>query len=57
MAESETLQDLIRVTEELEKQDLPYMVVGAFAVMAHGYPRTTADIDIAVAEAKKVRRP
>lgn len=49
MAESETLQDLIRVTEELEKQDLPYMVVGAFAVMAHGYPRTTADIDIAVA--------
>lgn len=57
MAESDTLEDLIRVTEELEKQDLPYMVVGALAVMERGYPRTKPDIDIAVAEAKKVRRP
>lgn len=24
------------------------MIVGAFAVMAHGHPRTTADIDVAV---------
>lgn len=39
---------LLQVIDRFEDQDLPYMVVGAFAVMAHGVPRTTADIDVVV---------
>ncbi|MEA3199087.1 MAG: hypothetical protein QOE90_515 [Thermoplasmata archaeon] len=32
----------------LEEAKLPFMIVGAFAVMAHGLPRTSGDLDIVV---------
>jgi hypothetical protein len=39
---------LIEIGRALRAADLPYMVVGAFAVMVHGLPRTTGDIDVVV---------
>jgi hypothetical protein len=39
--------DLLRhAIRELERQQIPHMVVGSFASMAHGEPRMTRDIDI-----------
>lgn len=39
---------LLEVVDAFEASGVEFMVVGAFAVMAHGRPRTTADIDISV---------
>ena len=33
----------------LNENDVRYMVIGGYAVAYHGYPRTTADIDIWIA--------
>lgn len=38
--------DLLTCVEAFQEADLPFMVVGALAVSAHGEPRTTEDIDI-----------
>jgi hypothetical protein len=35
-----------RVVEKLEKAGIPYAVLGGMAVNAHGYRRTTGDVDI-----------
>lgn len=35
--------------ELLEKNEVKYLVVGGYAVAAHGYPRYTGDLDIFVA--------
>lgn len=32
------------------RESVPFAVVGGHAVIAHGYPRLTADIDIAIRE-------
>jgi hypothetical protein len=32
----------------LEQASIPYMVVGSFASMAHGEPRTTHDLDVVI---------
>ena len=40
--------DLIRVCRELNRLGVRYMVVGGFAIMAAGYPRTTGDLDLFV---------
>lgn len=42
----QTLQDVCRRLEEL---GISYAVVGGMALVAHGYDRTTADVDILVA--------
>lgn len=39
---------LLEIVERFEKTDLEFMVVGGFAVMFHGRPRTTADVDLSV---------
>lgn len=39
---------LLEVVQRLRETEFTFMVVGAFAVMAHGRPRTTADIDVSV---------
>jgi hypothetical protein len=41
-------QDLKEFVELLSALDVHFMVVGAFAVAYHGYPRYTADIDLFV---------
>jgi len=33
------------IAELLDRASIPYMVVGSFASMAHGIPRTTQDLD------------
>jgi hypothetical protein len=41
--------DVLRtITELLEEAQIPYMVVGSFASMVHGEPRTTHDLDIVI---------
>lgn len=37
---------LERVARKLEELDIPYMVIGGQAVLLHGEPRLTRDIDI-----------
>jgi hypothetical protein len=37
---------LARLCEDLERHGIDYMVIGAVALMAHGYPRFTEDIDL-----------
>jgi len=42
--------DLVTVCRELNRLGVRYMVVGGFAIMAAGYPRTTGDLDLFVDE-------
>lgn len=37
---------LVRLSSDLEKQGIAYMIIGAVALMAHGYARFTEDIDL-----------
>ena len=37
---------LARVTSDLENHGISYAVIGATALLAHGYPRLTEDIDL-----------
>ena len=41
-----TLADLVALCRGLNQQGARYMVVGGFAIIQHGYMRTTGDIDI-----------
>ena len=42
---------LRRVTSKLAELNIPYAVVGGMALVAHGYDRTTRDVDILVTSA------
>jgi hypothetical protein len=46
MGEGRTDQALARLARDLERHGIEYMVIGAVALIAHGYPRFTEDIDI-----------
>jgi len=37
---------LARLSSDLENHGIPYAVIGATALLAHGYPRLTEDIDL-----------
>ena len=37
---------LAQLTSDLKKHGIDYMVIGAVALLAHGYPRFTEDIDL-----------
>ncbi len=39
-------QLLSRIAAELRRAELPYMIIGGQAVLLHGQPRMTKDIDI-----------
>lgn len=41
-------QSLRKITAQLEKLGVPYAVAGGMALVAHGYDRTTVDVDILV---------
>ena len=46
---------LRRLAKELKQADIPYAVIGAMALNAHGYKRVTTDIDMVVtAEARRL---
>jgi len=44
-----SVADVLRaITKLLEDAQIPYMIVGSFASMVHGEPRTTHDLDIVI---------
>ena len=46
MGEGEINNVLTRLSADLSRNGIDYMVIGAVALMAHGYPRFTEDIDL-----------
>lgn len=46
MGEGSLNNALARLCEDLDAHGIDYMVIGAVALMAHGYPRFTEDIDL-----------
>lgn len=46
MGEGNLNNALARLVAELKEHEIDYLVIGAVALMAHGYPRFTEDIDI-----------
>lgn len=43
-----TLDDLKRVLAALHAERAEYLLIGGYALIAHGYPRATVDIDLLV---------
>jgi len=43
-----TVADLVRLCRELNKANAKYIVIGGWAVIQHGFARTTSDIDILI---------
>jgi hypothetical protein len=46
MGEGQLNNALARLCDDLERHRIEYIVIGAVALMAHGYPRFTEDIDL-----------
>ncbi len=46
MGQGELHGALARLAADLQRQGIDYMVIGAVAMLAHGYPRFTEDIDL-----------
>src|SRR3954470_17499678 len=47
-ARSPTLEDLLTLCRALNAEGARYLVCGGFAIIQHGYPRTTGDIDFLI---------
>lgn len=50
MGEAEAQLALYRLAEILEAEDLPYAVIGAFALNEYGHRRVTVDVDVVMRE-------
>jgi hypothetical protein len=48
MGEGKLNHALTRLVADLRDHEIDYMVIGAMALLAHGYPRFTEDIDLIV---------
>ena len=46
MGEGTLNKTLSRLSQDLDERRIDYMVIGAVALLAHGYPRFTEDIDL-----------
>ncbi|HZT57490.1 MAG TPA: hypothetical protein VFA21_02580 [Pyrinomonadaceae bacterium] len=46
MGQGKLNNTLAQLSADLERHGIEYMVIGAVALMAHGYPRFTEDIDL-----------
>ena len=46
MGEGTINKTLTRLVNDLEQRGIDYIVIGAIALLAHGYPRFTEDIDL-----------
>lgn len=46
MGEGTINKTLTRLASDLEERGIDYIVIGAIALLAHGYPRFTEDIDL-----------
>ena len=49
LARAPTEADLVRIARSLNAEGASYVVIGGFAMIHHGYVRTTMDIDLLVA--------
>ena len=50
MGEGTINKTLARLANDLEQRGIDYMVIGAIALLAHGYPRFTENIDLVMTE-------
>ena len=50
MGEGQLNNTLARLVADLKEHDIDYVVIGAIALMAHGYPRFTEHIDLILDE-------
>jgi hypothetical protein len=50
MGEAEAHRALFRLTEILEADNLPYAIIGAFALNEYGHRRVTVDVDLVMRE-------
>jgi hypothetical protein len=48
-----TADDVKRIVCALDEQGARYLLIGAYALFAHGYQRATTDIDLLVEEAQR----
>src|SRR5688500_19102536 len=46
MGEGTLNKTLARLSSDLDERGIDYIVIGAVALLAHGYPRFTEDIDL-----------
>lgn len=46
MGEGELNKTVTQLGSDLERHGIEYMIIGAVALTAHGYPRFTADVDL-----------
>jgi hypothetical protein len=52
-----TLEDLKRLARALESAGAQYLLIGGYALLAHGYPRATVDIDLLVPQRPAAAEP
>jgi hypothetical protein len=52
-----TLDDLKKLLAALHKERADYLLIGAYALLAHGYPRATVDIDLIVPVRREAAEP
>ena len=43
-----TVDDLLKVVKSLNAHKVPYILIGGYALFAHGYHRATEDIDLLI---------
>lgn len=52
-----TLADLKRLLAALDAEGADYLLIGGYALLAHGYPRATVDIDLLVPAHRDAAEP
>jgi hypothetical protein len=52
-----TLEDLKRLLAALHAEGAEYLLIGGYALIAHGYPRATVDIDLLVPSRRAAAGP
>jgi len=50
-------KDYKEMLQCLVDEDVKFLIMGAYALAAHGYPRATMDIDVWVSHHQKMRWP
>lgn len=51
-----SVRDEAALIRQLKRHDIPHVVIGGWAVIAHGYIRATRDVDVLVPDTPQVRR-
>lgn len=52
-----TLEDLKRLAAALHAEGADYLLIGGYALLAHGYPRATVDFDLLVPARREAAAP